>query len=169
VGQRPRHRRRHGRALGVDQPLGPGFTAGIVELGGGFTQADLTAYFGGLGLPVPNVTAVPVAGGSNTPDGPDGADGEVLLDIEVLGAVAPGATIRVYFAPNTDAGFLAAIKQAIADGCDVLSISWGQAESSGPRPPSRRSTPRSSPPGRPAASSSPPRATPARATPPVPT
>lgn len=110
------------------QFTGKGYTAGIIELGGGFGQADLDAYFGGLGLPVPSVVAVPVAGGSNTSDGPGGADGEVLLDIEVLGAVAPGAAIRVYFAANTDAGFLAAIKQATADGCAVMSISWGQAE-----------------------------------------
>ena len=108
---------------------GKGQTCGIIELGGGFGQADLTAYFGALGLPVPTVTAVPVAGASNTPDGPSGADGEVLLDIEVAAAVAPDATFRVYFAPNTDAGFLAAIRQATTDGVAALSISWGQAES----------------------------------------
>lgn len=108
---------------------GKGYTAGIIELGGGFGQSDLTTYFQGLGVAVPNVVSVPVAGGSNTSDGPNGADGEVLLDIEVIGAVAPGATIRVYFAPNTDAGFLAAIEQAVKDGVNAISISWGQAES----------------------------------------
>jgi kumamolisin len=108
---------------------GKGYTCGIVELGGGFGRADLTAYFGGIGLPVPSVTSVPVAGGKNKSDGPDGADGEVLLDIEVAASVAPGASFRVYFAPNTDAGFLAAIKQACQE-CDVVSISWGGPESS---------------------------------------
>jgi kumamolisin len=109
---------------------GKGRTGAIIELGGGFTQADLTAYFGGLGLPVPDVTARPVAGGSSSPDGPDGADGEVLLDIEVAGAVAPGAAFSVYFAPNTDGGFAAAIRQAVADRADAISISWGGPESS---------------------------------------
>lgn len=108
---------------------GKGYTAGIIELGGGFGQFDITAYFSNLGLPIPTVISVPVAGGQNKSDGPDGADGEVLLDIEVVGAVAPEATIRVYFAPNSDSGFLAAINQAVADGCHVVSISWGQAES----------------------------------------
>jgi kumamolisin len=103
---------------------------GIIELGGGFGQADLKAYFGKLGLPVPVVVSKPVAGGSNTSDGPNGADGEVLLDIEVAGALAPGATFNVYFAPNTDAGFIAAIEAAIADKCDAISISWGGPESS---------------------------------------
>ncbi|OLE27965.1 MAG: hypothetical protein AUG44_08735 [Actinobacteria bacterium 13_1_20CM_3_71_11] len=108
---------------------GKGYTCGLIELGGGFSQADLEAYFAGLNLPAPSVTAVDVAGGVNQPDGPNGADGEVLLDIEVAGAIAPGAAFRVYFAPNTDQGFLAAIKQAVAE-CDVVSISWGGPESS---------------------------------------
>jgi len=111
---------------------GAGQAIAIVELGGGFGAADLQAYFSGLGLPRPEVTSIPVAGGSNTPDGPNGADGEVLLDIEVAGAVAPGAKIGVYFGPNTDAGFLSAINAAVHDvtlNPSVISISWGQAES----------------------------------------
>ena len=36
-----------------------------------------------------------------------------MLDIEVAGAIAPAAKIVVYFAPNTDAGFLDAITTAI--------------------------------------------------------
>lgn len=39
----------------------------------------------------------PIAAGKD----PQGADGEVLLDIEVAGALAPKATLVVYFAPNT--------------------------------------------------------------------
>ncbi len=58
-------------------------------------------------------------------------NGEVVLDIEVAGAVAPGANIAVYFAPNTDAGFLDAVNTAIHDNVlkpSVISISWGPAE-----------------------------------------
>ena len=94
---------------------GKGKVGGIIELGGGFGEADLTAYFGGLGIPVPVVTAKLVDGGTNTSDGPTGADGEVLLDIEIAGSLAPEASFNVYFAPNTDAGFVAAIKAAVAD------------------------------------------------------
>ena len=58
----------------------------IIELGGGFGQSDLATYFTGLGLPTPVVTAVGVDGAVNTPgQDPQGADGEVLLDIEVAG------------------------------------------------------------------------------------
>lgn len=112
--------------LGV---TGKGYVGGIIELGGGYKQAQVAAYFTRNGLPLPTFVSVPVAGGKNKQDGPDGADGEVQLDMIVAGAIASAATFRVYFAPNTDAGFLAAIKQAIADGCDGISISWGQAES----------------------------------------
>ncbi|HEY1682675.1 MAG TPA: S53 family peptidase [Candidatus Tumulicola sp.] len=105
----------------------------VIELGGGYKDADLQAYFSGLGVPVPEVVAVSVDSAQNAPTGSvDGPDGEVMLDIEVAGAVATGAKIAVYFAPNTDAGFLDAITAAIHDTTNkpsVISISWGSAES----------------------------------------
>ena len=63
---------------------------------------------------------------------PNSADGEVQLDIEVVGSVAPGAKIAVYFAPNTSQGFQDALTTAIHDATNkpsVISISWGSAES----------------------------------------
>ena len=110
---------------------GSGQTIAIIELGGGFGQADLDAYFSGLGITGPSVTAVGVDGASNVPgQDPQGADGEVLLDIEVAGALAPKATLAVYFAPNTDAGFLDAVSQAAhaSPTPAAISISWGQSE-----------------------------------------
>lgn len=111
----------------IDQATGKGYVGGIIELGGGFKAAQVAQYFTTNGLPTPKFTAVPVAGGKSRLDGPDGADGEVQLDMIVAGAIAPGAEYRVYFAPNDDAGFLAAIKQA-ADECNGISISWGGSE-----------------------------------------
>ncbi|MBB5065249.1 protease pro-enzyme activation domain-containing protein [Granulicella mallensis] len=110
-----------------------GQTIGIIELGGGYRAADLTAYFKTLGLPAPTVIAVPVDGGKNTPGNANGADGEVMLDIEVCAAVAPGAKIAVYFTTNTDQGFIDAITTAVHDSVNkpsVISISWGGPESS---------------------------------------
>ena len=109
---------------------GSGQTIGIIELGGGYNQQDLVNYFSGMN-PAPNVTSVSVDGGTNSPSTPDSADGEVLLDIEVAGSVAPGANIVVYFAPNTDQGFLDAMSTAIHDTANnpsVISISWGAPE-----------------------------------------
>ena len=110
-----------------------GQTIALIELGGGFTQSDLTDFFKSVNQAVPKVVTIPVSGGANTPTGdPAGPDGEVLLDIEVAGSVAPGATIVVYFAPNTDKGFVSAIATAVHDTKNkpsIISISWGAAES----------------------------------------
>jgi len=108
-----------------------GQTIGIIELGGGFRTKDITAYFKSLGQKTPKVTAVSVDGGKNSPSNANSADGEVMLDIEVAAAVAPGANIVVYFAPNTDQGFIDAIGTAVHDTTNkpsVISISWGSAE-----------------------------------------
>jgi kumamolisin len=113
---------------------GQGQCIAIIELGGGYRTRDLQAYFAQLGLPTPAIKAIAVDGGHNHPTGnPQGPDGEVMLDLEVAGAVAPGATLAVYFAPNTNRGFLDAIKAAIHDPQNqpsVISISWGGPESS---------------------------------------
>ena len=67
--------------------------------------------------------------------GPDPkADGEVTLDIEVAGAIAPAAKIAVYFAPNTSQGFVDALAQAVHDtdnAPSVISVSWGGPEDFG--------------------------------------
>ncbi len=110
-----------------------GQTIALIELGGGFKPADITAYFKSIGVVKPKVTAVSVDKGKNKSDGVNGADGEVMLDIEVAGAVAAGANIVVYFAPNTDQGFIDAVSTAVHDSKNnpsVISISWGGPESS---------------------------------------
>src|SRR6202167_4411261 len=112
---------------------GAGETIGILELGGGYQTSDIQTYFSGLGLTPPTVVAVSVDGGTNSPGDPNGADGEVALDIQVAGSIANGARLAVYFAPNTDQGFIDAITTAVHDTTNnpsVLSISWGGPESS---------------------------------------
>jgi len=123
---------------------GKGECIGIIELdtpknssqpnanaGAGYREEDLKAYFAKLGVPEPKVISVSVDGGQNLPGLNRDADGEVTLDIEVAGAIAPGATIAVYFAPNTDQGFLNALTAAVHDSVNnpsVISISWGGPE-----------------------------------------
>jgi kumamolisin len=110
---------------------GTGQTIGIIELGGGHRKQDLDAYFNNLHIKAPIVTSVSVDAANNDPSDSNGADSEVMLDIEVAGATAPGANIVVYYAPNTDQGFLDAITKAIHDRRyqpSVISISWGSPE-----------------------------------------
>ena len=110
---------------------GAGECVALIELGGGYRETDLRAYFAELGVAVPAVEAVSVDGGANAPSTGDSADGEVMLDLEVVGSIAPLALLAAYFAPNTDRGFLDAVTTAIHDATrapSALSISWGSAE-----------------------------------------
>ncbi len=111
---------------------GAGQCIAIIELGGGFRQTDLNQYFGANG---PVVTAIAVDKGHNAPTGdPNGPDGEVMLDIEVAGSIAPKSQIAVYFTTNTNKGFIDAINAAVHDKTrkpSVISISWGGPEDGG--------------------------------------
>ena len=114
---------------GVD---GRGQTVGVIALGGGYVEADLHGFFKRLRIRKPKYVAVSVDGARNAPYGSTKSfDGEVTGDIETIGALAPGARVAVYFAPNTARGFLDGVSAAIHDSkrqISVLSISWGQAE-----------------------------------------
>ena len=120
---------------------GAGQTIAIVELGGGFRAQELNTYFRSLGIAnPPSVTAVPYRNaGTNNPGtnalDPNNPDVEVMLDIEVAGAIAPGAKIVVYFAPDaTDQSFLNALNAIINDTVNkpsIISISWGGPEEAG--------------------------------------
>lgn len=110
-------------------------TIAIIELGGGFYQKDIDAYLKKLGIKTKSkVVSIGIDGAKNKPENnPDGADGEVVLDIEVAAAIATDATIVVYFAPNTDRGFFDAISEAIHSKKykpSAISISWGGIEES---------------------------------------
>jgi kumamolisin len=111
---------------------GKGQTIAIIELGGGFRRRDLKTYFERLGLSKPAISTVSVGGKHNAPTGhPNGPDSEVMLDIEVAGAVANGARLVVYFAGPSNRSFFRAINAAIHDDVNqptILSISWGGAE-----------------------------------------
>jgi len=129
---RPMHVRDVAKLYGFPSRLdGSGQCIAMIELGGGYRKSDLDAFFKSLGKPSPVVVAIGVHGKTNNPGHDRLEDGEVTLDIEIAGAIAPKSKIVVYFAPNTNAGFLAAVTAAIHDDIrkpDILSISWGGAE-----------------------------------------
>ena len=112
---------------------GRGQTIAIIELGGGYSASDVAKYFQAKGVTrTGSIESVAVDGQDNAPDGnPNGADGEVQLDIDVAGSIAPGATLALYFGPNQGSGFLDAILAAVHDeqrSPSVISISWGGPE-----------------------------------------
>jgi kumamolisin len=110
--------------------------AGMIELGGVVHPFDLAASFARLGLPAPDITNVWLDGATPAPD-PNGADVEVALDYQVIGAMvlamAPKAhlTIVSYNAPNSERGFIDAAATAAGDAIRhpaAVSISWGAPE-----------------------------------------
>jgi hypothetical protein len=83
---------------------GAGQSVGLVEFGigflqvGGYNDSDLVAYENEFGLPHISVTTVPVSGG--IAQGSGGAHSECTMDIEMVMAMAPGASIYVFECPG---------------------------------------------------------------------
>jgi kumamolisin len=104
---------------------------GLLEFGGGVDQSDVAAYFQKIGVPAPNIQIVPVDGVSTDPAADPQSTGEVMLDIDVAGAMTGGAKVAVYFSTFDEKGFIdilsAVINDAANDPC-VLSVSWGWDE-----------------------------------------
>jgi kumamolisin len=105
---------------------GRGVTIGILEFGGAIVRDDLEKYFKAMQLPVPEITSVSVDGAGPKPD--RNADGQVMMDLEIIGALAPAAHIRIYFGAFEHGGYARAIERAAADGVAVLSTNWGAPE-----------------------------------------
>ena len=114
--------------LGSVTQNGSGQTLAVFELDG-YTASDITAYESHYGLPAVPLQNVFV-------DGYNGAAGsgaaEVTLDIELMTALAPGASkILVYEGPNSDAGVVDTYTKIAADNAaKAVSTSWGEAENS---------------------------------------
>ena len=116
-------------------PAAPASIA-LIELGGGFAGASIVSQFTAWGLKPPHVETVGVLGAGNAYTGdPQSADVEVTLDLCVAAGIyawmtGTNAVVHVLFAPNSAAGFAAAVRAALAlkPRPAALSISWGGAE-----------------------------------------
>ncbi|MFD8613142.1 S8 family serine peptidase [Streptomyces sp. NPDC059631] len=115
---------------------GTGQVLAVVTVTGGWRREDMDAYFAQLGLRTPDIRTVEVAGARNAPgpvgEPPSPADIEAVLDLQVAGALAPGATLVNYFAPNTDTGIVEALRAAVhaTPTPTAISLSWGSSERS---------------------------------------
>ena len=108
---------------------GEGQTVGLLEFGGGYFPDDLASFCTDANVSVPTVKTVSV---NNTPtNAKDGAEGEVMLDVEVVAGVCPASTIVVYFSSFDESGWVNILDTAIHDQTNpltVVSCSWGYAE-----------------------------------------
>ena len=114
----------------------------VAEFGGGYFADDTAAYCKKFGLPTPSVKAIPV-------DAPAftlqqilglplsqrreqlGDSGEVMMDVQVIAGLCPGAEISVYFSSFDQRGWVDLLNQVTNDPPVVLSVSWGLAEDDG--------------------------------------
>jgi kumamolisin len=109
---------------------GSGQTVGLLEFGGGYFPSDLAAFCSLAEIPAPPKVSAISTDGTPT-NSKDGAEGEVMLDIEVVAGVCPKAGIAVYFAQWHDKGWITALDAAVQDQTNdpgVISVSWGNAE-----------------------------------------
>jgi kumamolisin len=114
-----------------------GSTMGLPGQGkGGYNLGAIQNYFQNVvKVKAPQIVDVVVHGPGNVPGdgtGDDSSD-EIMLDIQVVGATAPGAKLVVYFTEFTEQGWVDAIAAVITDTANkpsVLSCSYGNAETS---------------------------------------
>ena len=110
---------------------GAGQTLALFELDG-YTASDITAYQNAFNLTNVPLQNVLVDGASGNPSN-DGGPAEVTLDIELMSALAPGASkILVYEGPNSGTGLVDTYNKIATDNLSKsISTSWGLPESSG--------------------------------------
>ena len=126
---------------------GSGQILAIISLGGSCRPSDFETYFAELGVEHPQISHLGVDGVEFTPPDftppeftppevdpagsmPSRFDLEITLDLQIAGALAPGARIVNYVAVNTGPGILAALQAAVhaAEVPTVISLSWGSPE-----------------------------------------
>lgn len=110
----------------------------IVELGGGWNQADVAAAFAAMNLPAPNITDLSADGTTTNTPGSD-ADGEVALDIQCAGgayAMATGKAANIFMVWGSDIAACLTFAAAHANGPVLPFAAAGDNDSSdgGPTP-----------------------------------
>jgi kumamolisin len=113
---------------GFGSATAAGRTIAILEFGGAYIANDLNLFCRDVGIAMPTVTT------SGPQTGPtDDATGEVMMDIQIVAAMAQGAHINVYFAHFTQKGWVNLLQSIIhskGPKPDAISISYGIAEAS---------------------------------------
>jgi hypothetical protein len=104
---------------------GAGQTVALFELDG-YQASDVDTYLQQYALGPARYSNVLVDGATTAPG--EGAI-EVELDMEVIAAIAPGASQKVYIGPNSTVGVNDTYNRIVTDNlARVVSISWGECE-----------------------------------------
>ena len=107
---------------------GSGQKIGLVEFDA-FNPSDVSDYLAYMGAPslIGNLTTKSVSGGVAAPGA---GETEVLLDIDTVLVLAPGASVTVYEAPfnGSVTSYTAVFNAMINDGMTIISNSWSSCE-----------------------------------------
>ncbi|MET8545672.1 S53 family peptidase [Kitasatospora sp. NPDC004799] len=107
---------------------------------GGYSPDALRRFFAALGRPMPDISNVVIPNVGSTGNDPGRDDGgplrqdttgEIMLDLAVVGSLAPKAKIVVYFSKFTEQGWVDVIHRIVTDTVhrpSVISVSYGNAE-----------------------------------------
>jgi kumamolisin len=120
-----------------------GQTVAVVEFSGGYFPEDLEQFCQKYDLPdataslttisidkqpIPTLDEIRQITDDDIRNDWLGASGEVMMDVEIVAGLAPGAGISVYFAPFTQKGWIDLLNRLMHDRPAVASISWGIRE-----------------------------------------
>ncbi|MEO8973009.1 MAG: protease pro-enzyme activation domain-containing protein [Ktedonobacteraceae bacterium] len=110
----------------ISSTSGTGQTVAIFELDG-YLPSDVNTYLSQYSLGSAKYSNVLVDGATNTA----GAGAiEVELDMEVVSAIAPGATQKIYIGPNSTSGVNDTYNKIVTDNiAKITTTSWGECES----------------------------------------
>jgi kumamolisin len=120
-------------AYNIPDSTGYGVKIGIFSLGGGFLQSDLNKSFSDLqaaglissSISVPIINTVLLGGQPGIFDPADFASPENTVDVYCVATMAPLSHITMYIGSS----YTMMIDRAIADGVNIITISWAGAES----------------------------------------
>jgi kumamolisin len=110
------------KAYNAPKGSGAGTCIAILEFGGGYTNVNLNYSFDAIGIITPII--IPV--GPNLPDNSNSSI-ETMLDIFIIGAIAPDAIIVVYFINDWYTGLNSIIHDTTYNP-SVISVSWASSE-----------------------------------------
>jgi kumamolisin len=111
----------------------------IAEFGGGYFASDVSAYCAKFQRPVPVIQAVAVDAPAYTlqqilalppSQRKEQLDNsvEVMMDVQIVAGLCPGADITVYFSTFDQQGWVDLLDKVIAAQPVALSVSWGLPE-----------------------------------------
>ncbi|MBV9712095.1 MAG: S8/S53 family peptidase [Ktedonobacteraceae bacterium] len=109
----------------ISRANGGGQTVALFELDG-YNPSDVNTYLRHYNLGAARYSNVLVDGATTSPG--EGAS-EVVLDMEIVSAIAPGATQKIYIGPNSVTGVNDTYNRIVTDNrARVASTSWGSCE-----------------------------------------